>query len=54
MTTISSTHRSRGLPRRHREHPEGTLAVTVLIGALGLAWFVIHVWMFVTHADALP
>jgi hypothetical protein len=54
MTTAMFTHHSRGSVRQPREHPEGTLVVTVLLGALGLAWFAIYVWRFVNQAYSLP
>jgi hypothetical protein len=53
MTTTSSPHPWRAAFRQRREHPEGTLAVSVVVGVLGLAWFIVWVWLFLDHL-ALP
>ena len=44
MTTLQSTHPSGARLPGRREHPEGTLAVTVVVGAIGLVWFAFHLW----------
>jgi hypothetical protein len=44
MTTIQSTHPSGERIPRRREHPEGTLAVAVVVGTIGLLWFAFYLW----------
>jgi hypothetical protein len=44
MTTLQSTQAPGGRLPRRREHPEGTLAVTVVAGASALVWFAYYLW----------
>jgi hypothetical protein len=52
MTTMSSPHPREAFGQR-REHPEGTLAVAVIVGMLGLAWFIVWVWTFLDRLTLL-
>ena len=44
MTTLHPTHVSRHRAQRRRDHPDGTLAVTVVFGAIALMWFALYLW----------
>jgi hypothetical protein len=53
MATTFSPHLRKVLEPR-RDHPEGTLAVAVIVGVLGLAWFIVWVWTFLDRLTLLP
>lgn len=36
------------------ERPQGMLTVVVLLGALGLGWFALYVWLFLNRGLWLP
>lgn len=42
--TLHSTHVSRHPADRRQDHPDATLAVTVVFGAIALAWFAVYLW----------
>jgi hypothetical protein len=44
VTILQATHILRHRSRRHRDHPDATLAVTVVFGAIALAWFAVYIW----------
>jgi hypothetical protein len=54
MATIKLTHASRHGNNSDLEHPEGMLVAVVLLGALGLAWFALYVWLFLSRGAWLP
>ncbi|HYN10864.1 MAG TPA: hypothetical protein VES67_26010 [Vicinamibacterales bacterium] len=53
MTGTASARTSND--RRHpgREHPEATLAVTVVFGVVAMGWFVVCVWFLLNGGASL-
>ena len=44
MTILHSTHVSRHPADRGQDHPDATLAVTIVFGVIALAWFAVYLW----------
>jgi hypothetical protein len=40
--------------RSELQRPQGMLTVVVLLGALGLSWFALYVWLFLNTGPWLP
>jgi hypothetical protein len=53
MTILQTTHPSRHRAHRRRDHPEGTLAVTVVFGTIALAWLGFYLWSILGGGELL-
>ena len=54
MAAIKVIHASQDRNHAGLEHPAGMLTIVVLLGALGLAWFALYVWLVLSRSVSLP